>query len=425
MSDAVGPHPSFIEVRKPYIFEHQLRHAMDAIGMTEAKDTLLRLQGIDYINEVRLALNMPIRTFNTAAVYYHKFRLVHSDQEYGWADAALAALFTASKIEDTLKKSRDILCAAHNMKASPADQLSADDPIFEDRAKIIIGMERLMLEASGFDFTSRHPQDILVKFCKHARLPKDTVGNTAWNMAIDLYRTFAPLKQQRAVQALACLELSARLHDIDIDSIAPGPSCSFNYKTWAVDRQGIMETLLDLLDLYTHNRSATTVGPKHDLDAFITIRITMNQEVSANSLPRYTQAPPGDENASLAKAEKASPFTATVTNGIKRAANGHPKSKSSPFLSHVSNPATPASPSTPAPVGLRGQNSTVRFMFDPMRAGEEKEEVDRYFRVEEEEYEVEVEVERPVRVSGNGNGVRSGGGAEKEKERERERERER
>jgi CTD kinase subunit beta len=71
----------------------------------------------------------PVRTFNTAVVYYHRFRLCHSDSEYGYIDAAAAALFTACKIEDTLKRSKEILCAAYNMKLPTADQLSLDDPV--------------------------------------------------------------------------------------------------------------------------------------------------------------------------------------------------------------------------------------------------------------------------------------------------------
>jgi CTD kinase subunit beta len=71
----------------------------------------------------------PVRTFNTAAVYYHKFRLVHSDVEYSFIDAAAAALFTACKIEDTLKKSREILCAASNLKLAQTDHLSPDDSV--------------------------------------------------------------------------------------------------------------------------------------------------------------------------------------------------------------------------------------------------------------------------------------------------------
>lgn len=44
-------------------------------------------------------------------------------------DAAAAALFTACKVEDTLKKSREILCAAYNMKLTPAEQVSHDDAV--------------------------------------------------------------------------------------------------------------------------------------------------------------------------------------------------------------------------------------------------------------------------------------------------------
>lgn len=46
-----------------------------------------------------------------------------------YQDAAAAALFTACKIEDTLKKSRDIVCAAYNLKLPPSEQVSPDDAV--------------------------------------------------------------------------------------------------------------------------------------------------------------------------------------------------------------------------------------------------------------------------------------------------------
>jgi len=76
-----------------------------------------------------LIMLSPVRTFNTAAIYYHKFRLVHKDTEYQYPDAAAAALFTACKIEDTLKKSREILCAAYNLRVSPSEHLTPDDSV--------------------------------------------------------------------------------------------------------------------------------------------------------------------------------------------------------------------------------------------------------------------------------------------------------
>ena len=62
-------------------------------------------------------------------VYFHKFRLEHFDIQYQFQDAAAAALLAAGKIEDTLKKSREILCAAHNLKVSPSESLSSDDAV--------------------------------------------------------------------------------------------------------------------------------------------------------------------------------------------------------------------------------------------------------------------------------------------------------
>jgi len=143
----VGPHPSFIEVGKPYIFQHQIQTALAAIGMDEVREDSVRLQGVAWIDNVRRALRLyvspptshysfvshcyssPVKTFDTAVIYYHKFRLLHMDTEYDYRDAAAAALFTACKIEDTLKKSREILCAAWNLALAPAEQLSPDDMV--------------------------------------------------------------------------------------------------------------------------------------------------------------------------------------------------------------------------------------------------------------------------------------------------------
>ncbi|KAI4808851.1 cyclin, partial [Aureobasidium sp. EXF-8845] len=246
----VGPHPSFIQVANPYIFQQQLQSSLNALGATEHKEDSIRLQGVHYIDSVRKALQLPVRTFNTAVVYYHKFRLVHSDSEYMWADAAAAALFTACKIEDTLKKSREVLCAAWNLKLSSSEHLSPDDPVFEQPSKTVVGIERLMLESAGFDFRTRHPQELVVKLVRERGLPKEIVGRTAYNMSIDLYRTFAPLKQTSQTMAISCVELTARLlnltTDFNMDTIV-GPD-GISLERWSTTRGEIMETLLDLLD---------------------------------------------------------------------------------------------------------------------------------------------------------------------------------
>ncbi|EKG14258.1 Cyclin [Macrophomina phaseolina MS6] len=238
-----GPHPSFIEVAKPYIFQQKIEQFLTAIGMPEAKEDSNRLQGVQLIDNVRKSLQLPVRTFNTACVYYHKFRLIHADNEYNLIEASLAALFTACKIEDTLKKSKEIICASFNLKLSPGEHLSPDDPQrhqqLEQPSKVIIGLERLMLEGAGFDFRNRQPQKLVIKLTRRCGFAKDRVGKTAYSMSLDLYRTFAPLKQTTAAMAIACVELAARLCGANLERIV-GEGSTIDYARWRVTRAEVM-----------------------------------------------------------------------------------------------------------------------------------------------------------------------------------------
>jgi CTD kinase subunit beta len=138
--ERIGPHASYIEVAKPYILESRIRKCLADLSMTDTKEDAARLQGVTYIDQVRRALQLPIRTFNTAAVYYHKFRLIHPENEYDFAQAGAAALFTACKIEDTLKKSREILAAYWNLKVDVGEQLSSDDPVGLVLSTLVVNM---------------------------------------------------------------------------------------------------------------------------------------------------------------------------------------------------------------------------------------------------------------------------------------------
>ncbi|KAI5283146.1 RNA polymerase II C-terminal domain kinase beta subunit, partial [Ascosphaera atra] len=274
---APGPHPSFILVAHPYIFDRTIRECQSTSPVDPIREEAIRMQSITWLDNVRKALRLPIRTFNTAAIYFLRFRLTHppSMTEFNPLDVAAAALFTACKIEDTLKKSREILCAAYNLKAAAAatgttERLSPDDPIFESQSRGIIGLERQMLECSGFDFRNRHPQRIVIKLARELGFSNNSDGPAtpgerparfAYAMALDLYRTYAPLKQTSATMAFACLELTSRLCNLASMTMAGGemgaapsaPSNPFSeeaYARWNTTRAEVMETMLDLLELY-------------------------------------------------------------------------------------------------------------------------------------------------------------------------------
>ncbi|KAL4796133.1 Fructosamine kinase-domain-containing protein [Aspergillus venezuelensis] len=369
--DAPSIHSSFIQVAKPYIFEQTIQKCMAAMGVNTLREESLRLQGVTWIDNVRRVLNL--------------------------YDAAAAALFTACKIEDTLKKSREIICAAYNLKLPQAEHISSDNSILDEAARGIIGLERLMLESSGFDFRTRHPQKMLIKLARQYGLsPQSEVSNVAYRISQDLYRTFAPIKQTTSTMAFSCLELAASLLDQRIEAVE-----SEDYAKLKTSREEVMETLLDLLELYTHNRNLTTVGPHFPADRFLTVRIPLNKEAEDRKLPRYTHWSTTEEAKSSYKPKhppKHPPKYPHKMNGTANAKNekGAPptapakdrETKSEPEpLYHPLIPAT-ANGERPKP-GEKGRDAAVRFIVDSEYAASEKREVRRYFTVEMEEVEVE------------------------------------
>jgi CTD kinase subunit beta len=263
--------------------------------------------------------------------------------------------------------------------------------MFEVPAKNVVGLERLMLEASGFDYRSRHPQRLLLKLAKQYALLRPT-ALCAYNICLDLYRTFAPLKQTTPTMAIACLELAGRLCQQPIADLEAGKG----YKKWRTSRPEVMETMMDLLELYTHHRASTIVGQDHAVDVFIAIRITLNQESTAEKYPRFTNM----RSRKSATNGSAKPSNGAVSRTLKNTIS--PISPRDPLPagggSGKANGTTPAggnsatndlSPGSAVRNRAGFREGTVRFMLDGERARREKKVVEAYFRGEEEEVEVE------------------------------------
>ncbi|KAL2808193.1 Fructosamine kinase-domain-containing protein [Aspergillus granulosus] len=355
LPDPPNIHPSFIQIAKPYIFEQTIQKCIAAMEVNPLREESMRLQGVTWIDNVRRALNL--------------------------FDAAAAALFMACKIEDTLKKSREIICAAYNLKLPQSEHISPDNQVLDEPARGIIGLERLMLESSGFDFRTRHPQKTLIKLArKYGLSPQSEVSNVAYRISQDLYRTFAPIKQTSSTMAFSCIELAGRLLDQQIEDF----DLEADYKRWNTSREEVMETLFDLLELYTHNRGSTCVGPHFPADRFLTVRIPLNKEAEEQKLPRYTHWIDEGKLGTEQRKPPTEPRRAAATNGSARAAK--PAAPTGP-LHHPLIPVT-ATGERPKP-GEKGRDAAVRFIVDSEYAEAEKARVTQYFKVEMEEYEVE------------------------------------
>lgn len=53
-----NPNPSFIQVAKPYVFEHAIQECLAATGVDPQREDDIRISGVTWIDNVRKALRL-------------------------------------------------------------------------------------------------------------------------------------------------------------------------------------------------------------------------------------------------------------------------------------------------------------------------------------------------------------------------------
>jgi CTD kinase subunit beta len=230
-------------------------------------------------------------------------------------------------------------------------------------SRVIIGLERLILETINFDFRTRCPQKSLPKVTKEifGRGPEaKMLHDVGYVILLDMYKTFVPIKQTCHTMVLTALELAALLTGKQLDKINNIDPAAFT-----TTRGVVVESLLDILDLYTQHHKSTKLCAMFDLNKFIEIKIQINSEVESDpKLSRYAEWCDECEAKYLEQTSAPGPNPGLATsfpgsNSVKRSA--------------------------------RGQGETLRYVFDAEEAKKEKEVVEGYFKDEFEEYVVEEE----------------------------------
>ncbi|KAI0398567.1 cyclin-like protein [Xylariaceae sp. FL0594] len=276
-----------IACSRKYFNEAMIRRRWRKMGRDLAQEDMARIQGVQLIDDVRNTLRLPVTTYMAACGYYHQFRLESPPEQYQFTDAALTCLFVACKSEDTLKKSREILCANHNLK-NPDRIATPDDKMFDAGSKMLISLERHAIESARFDFQVRNPMKMLAKIIKAVIGSGPDASDffvEAYKVGIDMYRTFAPLKHTTFTCAFTIALLTAMITDKFRDVfIRLKPEHYYTNEEW------VGEAMLDVLDLYTDHHRSTLLGQEIDLPVFIQIKIEVNQHLEAARIPRYQRS---------------------------------------------------------------------------------------------------------------------------------------
>lgn len=195
--------------------------------------------------KVCVSLKFPVRTLESAMIYYQRYFLHNKFDTSVYHDIAVTSLFVASKGEDTIKKLRDIITVSFQVRNV---QITAEQA--ENYRKRILGMEFKLLETIAFDLRTSHVEEYIVKMSKSLKAPK-TVAQMAWWLAYDSYQLEIGLKVPSSAIAVAVLEIAGSLESQKVN---------INYRELFVNMEAVNETKSDLFDFYINSFNNTIIS---------------------------------------------------------------------------------------------------------------------------------------------------------------------
>lgn len=208
-------------------------------GLTFGQFTQAVAAVVDHIVGAGRELKFPVRTVGTAVLLGQHFYLFNNPLPAVPAEMACACLLVASKMEDTPKKSKDIITAVLGARVAEATQPNR----LEESRLQVLGLERHILETMGFDFRQNSAQYYVIKICKDLGLAR-AVAQVAWAISTDAFYCTVYLTVPAHTAALACIVLAAKLQrDTSLFPLDSTRFHSARYKTNVA--------LLQLLMLYT------------------------------------------------------------------------------------------------------------------------------------------------------------------------------
>ncbi|KAL0434247.1 UNVERIFIED_CONTAM: Cyclin-T1-4 [Sesamum latifolium] len=164
-------------------------------GIDVLHETHLRYSYCAFLQNLSVKLDIPQTTVGTAMVLCHRFFVRRSHASHDRFLIATAALFLASKSEETPRPLNDVLRASCEMlHKQDFDVLSYMLPIdwFEQYREQIIGAEQLILTTLNFELSVQHPYESLTSTLQKLGFSQSVLVNLALSLVSEgVYRGLA------------------------------------------------------------------------------------------------------------------------------------------------------------------------------------------------------------------------------------------
>lgn len=181
-------------------------------GLDYDTERRYRKEGVRFIMQCGTAMSLGHNTIATGAVYFHRFYMFHTFQEFPRYVTACCCLFLAGKVEETPKKCRDIIVAARSMLKDTKFQAFSED--VRKAKEEVMTLESILLQTIKFDLEVEHPYTFLVTYAKCLKGEKAKIQKMvqmAWNFVNDSLSTTVCLQWEPEIIAVALIHLASKL----------------------------------------------------------------------------------------------------------------------------------------------------------------------------------------------------------------------
>jgi len=231
-------------------------------GLDYETETRYRREGARFIQEVGKTLGLRHDTMATAAVYFHRFYMFHSFQEFPRYVSATCTLFLAGKAEETPKKCKDLIKTVRSLTNDNQYSTFGTDPREE-----VMTLERVLLQTIKFDLQVDHPYSSLLKYAKCLKGDKPKLQKMvqmSWTFVNDSLCTTLCLQWEPEVIAIALMYLAAKLSKFEVkDWKNRLPDHKYWWDQYVKDLE--TEVLEDIchqvLDLYSQPTTEAKLAP--------------------------------------------------------------------------------------------------------------------------------------------------------------------
>lgn len=186
-------------------------------GMDHEMEHQYRKEGTRFIMECGTEMTLGHHTIATGAVYFHRFYMFHTFQEFSRYVTACCCLFLAGKVEETPKKCRDIIAAARSMLADATFQAFSND--LRKAKEEVMTLESILLQTIKFDLEVQHPHNYLLTYAKCLLGDKTKIQKMiqmAWNFANDSLSTTMCLQWEPEIVAVALIYLASKVRKVTV-----------------------------------------------------------------------------------------------------------------------------------------------------------------------------------------------------------------